>query len=219
MTDKDKLNKIALDSERDLNTYQSKTGAGKDRDASFPDAGVIDTESKFKGSTVKVGNDFVSNASYNRRIPGDEGGDRDDKGRWLRGSAYEGSGGPEDKTAHVYQHNPGKIDEAIVKGWGKNPSELEKATISTEGVLPPDQAIGGRAREPLHHNETSEQGRRAAKSNIGMTSENHEDLPERGHKGSRYKGEFYENRESVPDQNADMNEVPSESITETSRNI
>ncbi|KAK4227363.1 hypothetical protein QBC38DRAFT_455308 [Podospora fimiseda] len=219
MSENDKLNKIARDAEHDLNSYSAKTGSGKHHLPRYADTGINDTEKKFPGSTLKVGDDVITSASYNRRIPGDEGGDVDDKGRWIHGSAYEGVGGPEDKTAHVYLHNPGKIDETIVKGWGKNPVELEKGSISTEGVLPPEEAMGDARREPPHWTDVSEQGRRAARSNFGMTPENHGDLPEHGHKGSRYKGEFYETPESVPDQRADMNVVPPESTTGVSRNI
>ncbi|KAK3988452.1 hypothetical protein QBC44DRAFT_398171 [Cladorrhinum sp. PSN332] len=218
MSDSEKLNKIARDAEHDLNSYSAKTGSGNHRLPGFDNTGISDTEKKFPGSNLKVGDDVITSASYNRRIPGD-GGDLDDKGRWIHGSAYEGVGGPEDKTAHIYQHNPGKVDEATVKGWGKTPAELEKEMVSTEGVLPASEAMGDARREPAHWTDISEQGRRAARSNFGMTAENHGDLPEHGHKGSRYKGEFYETPESVPDQKADMTEVPSESTTGISRGI
>ncbi|KAK4169747.1 hypothetical protein QBC43DRAFT_365413 [Cladorrhinum sp. PSN259] len=219
MSENDKLNKIARDAERDLNSYSAKTGSGKHHIPGFDDTAINDNQKKFPGSTLKVGDEVITSASYNRRIPGEEGGDVDDTGRWIHGSAYEGVGGPEDKTAHIYQHNPGKIDEETVRGWGMNPVELEKGMISTEGVLSPNEAIGDARREPAHWNDISEQGRRAARSNFGMTAENRGDLPEHGHKGSRYKGEFYETPESVPDQRADMTEVPTESTTGISRDI
>lgn len=76
------LNEIAQQAERDLNTYQSKTGTGKGRVSGLDDYGVNDpVEKKFPGSTVKAGDDLVTNRSYDRPIPPDEGGDVDDKGR------------------------------------------------------------------------------------------------------------------------------------------
>jgi hypothetical protein len=140
---------------------------------------------------------------------------------FIRGSAYEGAGGPEDKTAHVYQHNPGKIDESTVKGWGKDPRELERATLRSDrpNLLPADQALGGRGREPAHQGDVPEQGRMAAKANVGLAAESGQEVPAQGSRGSQFKGEYYEVPESVPDQRADQNEVPPESVTETSRNI
>jgi hypothetical protein len=80
--DKAKLNEIAHQAERDLNTYQSKTGTGKGRATGLEDYGVNElAENKFPGASVKVGENLVTNRSYNRRIPGDEGGDVDETGR------------------------------------------------------------------------------------------------------------------------------------------
>lgn len=79
---KEQLNDIAQQAEREMNTYQSKTGAGKGRTTGLDDYGVNDTvENKFPGSDVKVGDDLVTNQGYNRRIPPYEGGDVDDRGR------------------------------------------------------------------------------------------------------------------------------------------
>lgn len=78
----DKLNKTAQEAERDLNTFQSKTGTGKGRTSGLEDHGVNDTiDRKFPGSNVKVGSNVITNAGYGRQIPGDEGGDVDEKGR------------------------------------------------------------------------------------------------------------------------------------------
>jgi hypothetical protein len=79
---KEQLNEIAQQAERDLTTYQSKTGTGKGRASGLEDYGVNDTiDRKFPGSTVKVGENLVTNRSYDRQIPADEGGDVDDTGR------------------------------------------------------------------------------------------------------------------------------------------
>ncbi|SPQ19883.1 178b9d30-eecb-4b68-aabd-a9fefff89e21 [Thermothielavioides terrestris] len=219
---KEQLSDIAQQAERDLNTYQSKTGTGKGRVSGLEDYGVNETvERKFPGATVKVGENLVTNRSYDRPIPANEGGDVDERGRYLQGSAYEGAGGPEDKTAHVYQHSSGKIDEATVKGWGKDPRQLEGETVRADrpDLLPADQALGGRGREPAKQGDVSEQGRLAAKANVGLSAESGREVPAQGSRGSQFKGEYYESPESVPDQGADQNLVPPESATETSRNI
>lgn len=79
---KEELSKIAQQAERDLNTYQSKTGTGKGRASGLEDYGVNDTvEQKFPGATVKVGENLITNRSYDRQIPADEGGDVDETGR------------------------------------------------------------------------------------------------------------------------------------------
>jgi hypothetical protein len=79
---KEQLSDIAQQAERDLNTYQSKTGTGKGRVSGLEDYGVNETvERKFPGATVKVGENLVTNRSYDRQIPADEGGDVDERGR------------------------------------------------------------------------------------------------------------------------------------------
>lgn len=73
---------IAHQAEQDLNTYQAKTGTGKGRATGLEDFGVNDlAENKFPGASVKVGENLVTNRSYDRRIPGDEGGVVDETGR------------------------------------------------------------------------------------------------------------------------------------------
>lgn len=80
--DNDKLSEIAKQAERDLNSYRSKTGSGRDQATDYEAAGVSDVAtSKFPGASAKYGDDFVSSKSYDRRIPPDEGGDIDDCGR------------------------------------------------------------------------------------------------------------------------------------------
>ncbi|KAL2192607.1 hypothetical protein P885DRAFT_47325 [Corynascus similis CBS 632.67] len=195
---KEQLNDIAQQAEREMNTYQSKTGAGKGRTTGLDDYGVNDTvENKFPGSDVKVGDDLVTNQGYNRRIPPYEGGD--------------------DKTAHVYQHNPGAIDEATVHGWGKDPRDLERAARRPDdddsNLLPADQALGGRGREPAPRGDISEQGRLAAKTNVGLSADSRAEVPAQGSRGSQFKGAYYETPESVPDQRADQGAVPPRSVT------
>lgn len=78
----DELRKIANEAEADLNTYQAKTGAARGRD--IDEAGV-DTrvEKGFEGAKVSYEPEQVTNASYDRRIPPEEGGETDDRGRWV----------------------------------------------------------------------------------------------------------------------------------------
>ncbi|KAM0820646.1 putative SMP domain-containing protein [Seiridium cardinale] len=101
------LRNIADQAERDLNSYQAKTGAGKS--SSSDDAGVDSrVENKFPGAQVQYDTDLSTNASYNKRIPPGEGGDLDSRGRQAipvlgsrqtRGEHFEGEGGPEHKLA------------------------------------------------------------------------------------------------------------------------
>jgi hypothetical protein len=77
-----RLNDIAQQAEGDLNSYESNTGNNRDKKTGLEDAGVSDVvTNKFPGSTVRNGDDLVTNAGLNRRIPPDEGGDIDNHGR------------------------------------------------------------------------------------------------------------------------------------------
>jgi hypothetical protein len=71
---------IAKQAEKDLNTYQAKTGAARPNDVE--NAGVNPhAEKKFEGAHVEFGDELSTNAGYNKRIPPSEGGITDDKGR------------------------------------------------------------------------------------------------------------------------------------------
>lgn len=79
----DDLQKIIQQAEKDLNTYQAKTGAAREQ---YDDpAGVRSlNENKFPGAEVKYqGDDMSTNASWDKRIPPSEGGDLDDRGRYV----------------------------------------------------------------------------------------------------------------------------------------
>ncbi|KAJ4298346.1 hypothetical protein N0V88_003375 [Collariella sp. IMI 366227] len=106
------------------------------------------------------------------RGPGNKGGPRGEKGHSIRGSASEGAGGTEEKT-HVYQHPLNQVEESVVRGWGIDPHEHNRATLREEdrsNLLPVEQAMGGLGRESGKRGETSEQGRMAGKSNLGTSS-------------------------------------------------
>lgn len=73
---------IAKQAEKDLNTYQAKTGAARPNDAD--NAGVNPhAENKFESAHVEFGDELSTNAGYNKRIPPSEGGITDDKGRYV----------------------------------------------------------------------------------------------------------------------------------------
>ncbi|POS79041.1 hypothetical protein DHEL01_v202555 [Diaporthe helianthi] len=109
---KEELNKIAKDAERDLNSYQAKQGLNN---FSVEDAGVDSiVENKFPVAEVKVGTEISTNAGYNRRIPPEEGGELDDRGRQTTGKDFEGIGGPEDKIAQAERDHGGHNDNDVI---------------------------------------------------------------------------------------------------------
>lgn len=81
MASNEELNRIAMQAEADLNSYQAKQGLNNSSvDSAGVDAGV---EKKFPGAEVKYGADLSTNAGYNKRIPPQEGGELDDRGRLV----------------------------------------------------------------------------------------------------------------------------------------
>ncbi|KAK3331357.1 hypothetical protein B0H66DRAFT_613706 [Apodospora peruviana] len=192
MPDSAKLNEIAKQAERDLNTHKSKTGK---RVTGLGETGIDDTvEKKFPGAKVQSGEEFVSSRSMNRRIPPEEGGDVDERGRPYRGSAYEnisGSGGPAKESGRLFE---------------------EPADASRPDFLS-DENVRGGVSGSARTGETMEQGRLAAKSNRTGLEAN----MKHGH--SAYRGADYQDPESVPDTRADQSAVPPGSEIETSRNI
>lgn len=75
------LNAIAKQAELDLNSYQAKQGLNN---SSLSEAGVdAGVEKKFPGAQVKYGEDLSTSASYNKRIPPEEGGELDARGRYV----------------------------------------------------------------------------------------------------------------------------------------
>lgn len=92
-----------------------------------------------------------------------------------------------------------------MRGWGiSDPNDHERATL--------------RANKPesMTRGEPAEQG---LKANFGLGSARQEMQYRGSGSGSQYKGEFYETPESVPDEGADQNEIPPESVIHRSRNI
>ncbi|EGO51391.1 hypothetical protein NEUTE1DRAFT_70112, partial [Neurospora tetrasperma FGSC 2508] len=228
------LNALAEEAERDLNSWYAKTGhrpAGVEDEA--PGINDLEATKKFPDTEIRYGEDLCTNRSWDKKIPEPEGGDRDDKGHLLHGHVYEGVGGPEDKTAHIYQHSPGRIDEEIVKGWGLDPKELIDETFdhSRPDLLPPDQvrAHGYENTEgkPRHHDQDIlEYGRKAAQRNIygdedELELNRRKPLPKGPRGGHHWKahGHGAEEEEWEPDMAADMGEIPPKSVVETSHNL
>lgn len=75
---------IASEAERDLNSYEAKTGAHR---GTRSDEAGVDTrvENRFPGAEVRYDSDLSTNAGYNKRIPPEEGGETDARGRYVSG--------------------------------------------------------------------------------------------------------------------------------------
>ncbi|KAJ9142528.1 hypothetical protein NKR19_g7198 [Coniochaeta hoffmannii] len=177
----EQLREIANNAEQDVNTYQAKTGAARGRD--IDEAGV-DTrvEKHFEGAHVSYEPDQVTNASYDRRIPPEEGGDTDHRGRLATGRYYEGPGGPETKAQLKARDRGGDNDNDVV----------------SESVL--DVEDTGKRRGG--YNEAYDQGADATRSNVGRNPP--------GVGGSHFRGGEWDRPERVPDQGADMGNIPPE---------
>ncbi|RYO82661.1 hypothetical protein DL764_009579 [Monosporascus ibericus] len=190
------MRNIAEQAERDLNTYEAKTGAG--RGTRSDEAGVDPmVENKFPGAEVKYDTELSTNASYNKRIPPSEGGETDARGRQTRGEHFEkGVGsGPQEKLARQQRdfggYNEYELDPADKRRPGNDRAGVQAASFG--------QSSG----DPLR------QGREAVESNVAGTTRN----PKKDH----VKGSEYYTPESVPGSiSAESNEPP-ESVVQASR--
>ncbi|KAI2778979.1 hypothetical protein F4815DRAFT_221135 [Daldinia loculata] len=186
------LRNIADQAERDLNSYEAKTGANR---TSRNDEAGVDTrvEKKFPGADVRYDTDLSTNASYNKRIPLEEGGDVDSRGRQTRGEHFEGVGGPEDKLAREARDFGGD-DEFNAAGSQRREVGSSDVTESTGG--------SGRS-------DAFAQGKEAVQANTEGTKYN----PRKDH----VKGSNYYTPESVPGSiSAEGYEAP-ESVIQSSR--
>ncbi|KAI1405753.1 hypothetical protein F4819DRAFT_482208 [Hypoxylon fuscum] len=186
------MRNIAEQAERDLNSYEAKTGAHK---TSPNDESGVDTrvENKFPGAEVRYDNDLSTNAGYNKRIPPEEGGDVDARGRQTRGEHFEGVGGPEDKLARQARDFGGndEFDAAATR----------RREVGSSSITDPT----GRA----NRNDVLPEGREAVQSNIEGTKYN----PRKEH----FKGSDYYTPESVPGSISAEGYEPPESVTQSSR--
>ncbi|KAI1484036.1 hypothetical protein F4774DRAFT_5899 [Daldinia eschscholtzii] len=186
------LRNIADQAERDLNSYEAKTGAHK---TSPNDEAGVDTrvEKKFPGAEVRYDTDLSTNASYNKRIPPEEGGEVDARGRQTRGEHFEGVGGPEDKLAREARDFGGNNE---FNATGNRQRELGSTG-------PQDPSVGyGRS-------DVFNEGREAVQSNIEGTKRN----PRKDH----VKGSNYYTPESVPGSISAEGYEPPESVVQSSR--
>ncbi|KAI1460599.1 hypothetical protein F4805DRAFT_454530 [Annulohypoxylon moriforme] len=184
------LRKIADEAERDLNTYEAKTGAQK---TSSNDEAGVDTraEKKFPGADVRYGTDVSTNAGYNRRIPPEEGGDVDARGRQTRGEHFEGIGGPQEKVAQQARDFGGSNEF--------NPAGSNRREI---GSSVSDPTVG------YARSEAMDQGKEAARANVEGT---------KGMPRKQFKGSNYFTPESVPGSISAEGYEPPESVTQSSR--
>ncbi|OJD14578.1 hypothetical protein AJ78_05096 [Emergomyces pasteurianus Ep9510] len=108
------MSREAYQAERDLNTYQAKTGRGQEGVSdSAAESGVdANVEYKFPGSQVKYGPGATASGSDHRIIPPEEGGRYDDRGHLTKGKDFLGQGGPEDKMRMETENRPGDQDTA-----------------------------------------------------------------------------------------------------------
>ncbi|KAI0481156.1 hypothetical protein GGR56DRAFT_307008 [Xylariaceae sp. FL0804] len=184
--------KIAEQAERDLNSHEAKTG----HKSSVNDEAGVDTrvENKFPGAEVKYGDDLSTSASYNKRIPPEEGGDVDARGRQTRGEHFEGVGGPEHKLAQQERDYGGSN---TLDSTGKSQHDIGSKSV-TDTTVP-----HGKEGDPLY------EGKAATQSNIAGTKK----APTK----DQFKGADYYTPESVPGSiSAEGNEPPA-SVTQTSR--
>ncbi|KAJ6119454.1 hypothetical protein N7523_003734 [Penicillium sp. IBT 18751x] len=102
------LRKAAFNAENDLNSYEAKQGLGKKSDSTL-ESGVNEmVEKKFEEPTsVKYGPGSTASGSDHRKVPEDEGGTRDDRGRLPSAKHFQGEGGPEDDTKIAFEQRGG----------------------------------------------------------------------------------------------------------------
>ncbi|PGH12230.1 hypothetical protein AJ79_04410 [Helicocarpus griseus UAMH5409] len=108
------MSQEAYQAERDLNTYQAKTGrAQKGVSDTTAESGVdANVENKFPGSEVKYGPGSTASGSDHRIVPPEEGGRTDDRGHLTKGKDFLGKGGPEEKLQEATENRPGDQDTA-----------------------------------------------------------------------------------------------------------
>ncbi|KAI0426418.1 hypothetical protein F5Y09DRAFT_318984 [Xylaria sp. FL1042] len=187
----DEFRKIAEEAERNLNTYESKTGAHR---TSRNDEAGVDTrvENQFPGGQVRYDQDLSTNAGYNKRIPPEEGGDLDARGRQTRGEHFEGVGGPEHKLERQMRDFSGS-DELDLTDKRRHDTGSKSNADDTSAV---------------YSGEVMTEGKRAVQANIAEGSVR---------RTNPYPGsEYYTPQEATGDMSAEGYEAPS-SVTEASR--
>ncbi|OOQ87046.1 hypothetical protein PEBR_18555 [Penicillium brasilianum] len=107
----DDIRQTAYKAQNDLNSYQAKQGVGRKSDSTL-ESGVDEmVDQRFPESGgVKYGPGSTASGSDHRKIPEDEGGTRDDRGRIPTAEKFWGPGGPEDKIKIQSESRPGDPD-------------------------------------------------------------------------------------------------------------
>ncbi|KAJ5278947.1 hypothetical protein N7478_004319 [Penicillium angulare] len=108
----EELRKAAYDAEKDLNSYQAKQGLGNKSDSTVESGVNENAAQRFAeyGADVKYGPGSTASGSDHRKIPEDEGGTRDDRGRLPTAGQFNGTGGPEDNVKIDSENRPGDQD-------------------------------------------------------------------------------------------------------------
>ncbi|KAE8550774.1 hypothetical protein EYB25_007002 [Talaromyces marneffei] len=95
------LTDIAYQAQQDLNSHQKKHGVGH-QGLSTEESGVNENVTRdFPGAGVRYGEMASHGGSGSRKIPPEEGGDYDARGRMTEAKDFQGMGGPEDKMRIV----------------------------------------------------------------------------------------------------------------------
>ncbi|GAD98971.1 hypothetical protein Plec18167_003397 [Paecilomyces lecythidis] len=100
--------------EQELNSYQAKQGLGRKSDSVLESGVNEQVDKQFGGNAdAKYGEVASSSAGNRRKIPPEEGGEIDDRGRMTEAKDFEGPGGPEDKVRMATERRPGDDDVPV----------------------------------------------------------------------------------------------------------
>lgn len=187
---------MAVAAEQDVNSYQNKTGAGKDH--TTDEAGVDSRAAqKFPGAEVRYEQDMGVNAMNSNRIPPEEGGEVDSRGRATKPEHFEGMGGPEHKLAQQAQKYGG-YDEL-------DSTNTRQAKVESTSAQDTSLPVGANPKtDPMTY------GKMATEGNV-------EKGKHMTHQKEQFKGADYYQPESVPDSISAEGYIPPESVTQTSR--
>ncbi|PCH02644.1 Hypothetical protein PENO1_031060 [Penicillium occitanis (nom. inval.)] len=105
------LTDIAYQAQRNLNSHQAKQGAGP-KSLSTDESGLNENVTRdFPGAEVRYGEMANHGGSGSKKIPPEQGGDYDARGRITQAKDFEGTDGPEHKTKVIQERRPG--DDAV----------------------------------------------------------------------------------------------------------
>ncbi|KAJ9294207.1 hypothetical protein DTO271G3_7069 [Paecilomyces variotii] len=100
--------------EQDLNSYQAKQGIGRKSDSVLESGVNEQVDKQFNGAaSAKYGVVASSSSGDHRKIPPEEGGELDDRGRMTEAKDFEGPDGPEEKIKAQTVRRPGDDDVPV----------------------------------------------------------------------------------------------------------